>query len=159
VLCSLWRLPVALNELPRPFGLSIASGIPWRACPTGARSGSSTAPSTATALRGCLTQHQSYQQGDLVFALDTPQPDSGESSDSLWFRAFREVLEFEDLDEDTDFFQAGGHSLLIPRLLSYYESLSGWRPQASLIFKFSSPRQLEAESAVLRESAGGKGST
>ncbi|QOV36563.1 acyl carrier protein [Streptomyces ferrugineus] len=103
-------------------------------------------------------QHRSHYLGDLVFTPGTPQPDSGESSDSAWLQAFREVLESADIDEDTNFFQAGGHSLLIPKLLSRYASLSGWRPPASLLFKFSSPRELEAESALLYERTAQQGS-
>jgi hypothetical protein len=44
---------------------------------------------------------------------------------SLWAQAFREILEFDDIDEDTDFFQAGGYSRLIPRLLSCCQWWSG----------------------------------
>jgi hypothetical protein len=85
-------------------------------------------------------------------ALSTPRPDGGESSDSHWLQAFREVLKSTDVDDDTDFFEAGGHSLMIPKLLLCYESLSGWRPPIRLVFEFSSPRELEAESAVLQGS-------
>ncbi|MFK0174179.1 acyl carrier protein [Streptomyces sp. NPDC090306] len=92
-----------------------------------------------------------------MFTPDPPQPGSEEPSDSLWLQAFRKVLEFDDIDEDTNFFQAGGYSLLIPRLMSCYESLSGWRPPTSLIFKFSSPRQLEAAATALREPAAEEG--
>jgi hypothetical protein len=95
-------------------------------------------------------QHRSHHLGELVFTTGT-QSNSGESSESAWLRAFREVLKSADIDEDTNFFQAGGHSLLIPRLLLRYELLSGWRPPVSLVFKYSSPRELEAESAVLYE--------
>ncbi|MEV0217122.1 acyl carrier protein [Micromonospora sp. NPDC050695] len=86
-----------------------------------------------------------------MFTPGTPQPGSGEPTDSVWLQAFREVLPSEDINEDTNFFQAGGHSLLIPKLLTCYESRSGWRPPVSLLFKFASPRELEAESAALRE--------
>ncbi|MFB7466929.1 acyl carrier protein [Streptomyces sp. NPDC056224] len=96
-------------------------------------------------------QHRSHYLGDLVFTPGTPQPDSAESSESAWLQVFREVLDSADIDEDTNFFQAGGHSLLVPRLLLRYESLSGWRPPVSLLFKFSSPRELEVESALLYE--------
>ncbi|GHD49005.1 hypothetical protein GCM10010317_027250 [Streptomyces mirabilis] len=77
-----------------------------------------------------------------------PAADGGEPSGSLWLRAFRDILEDDDIYEDTDFFQAGGYSLLVPLLLSHYESLSGWRPPTSLLFEFSSPRELEAASAA-----------
>ncbi|MEV0266897.1 phosphopantetheine-binding protein [Streptomyces sp. NPDC050617] len=83
-------------------------------------------------------------------ALSTPRPDGGKSPESFWLQAFREVLESTDVDDDTDFFDAGGHSLLIPKLLLCYESLSGWRPPIRLVFEFSSPRELEAESVVLQ---------
>ncbi|MBN6050702.1 hypothetical protein JYK22_02055, partial [Nonomuraea sp. RK-328] len=73
-----------------------------------------------------------------------------EPSGSLWLQAFRDILERDDIDDDTDFFQAGGYSLLVPQLLSHYELLSGWRPPASLVFEFSSPRQLEAASLARR---------
>lgn len=85
-------------------------------------------------------------------ALSTPRPDGGESSDSYWLQSFREVLKPADVDDDTDFFEAGGHSLMIPKLLLCYESLSGWRPPIRLVFEFSSPRELEAETAVLQGS-------
>ncbi len=85
-------------------------------------------------------------------ALSTPRPDGGESSDSHWLQAFREVLKSTDVDDDTDFFEGGGHSLMIPKLLLCYESLSGWRPPASLVFEFPSPRELEAQSALLQGS-------
>lgn len=88
-----------------------------------------------------------------MFTPETPQPGGEEPSGSLWLQAFRRVLEFDDIGEDTDFFQAGGYSLLIPSLMSCYESLSGWRPPTSLIFRFSSPRDLEAQSAALRGQA------
>lgn len=82
-----------------------------------------------------------------------PAADRGEPSDSLWLQAFRDILERDDIDEDTDFFHAGGYSLLVPMLLSHYESLSGWRPPTSLIFEFSSPNDLEAASAARRQLA------
>ncbi|MGQ4464632.1 phosphopantetheine-binding protein [Streptomyces violaceoruber] len=104
-------------------------------------------PCPLTTIRSCPLSL--VYLGDLVFTPGTP--DTGESSESAWLRAFREVLGSADIDEDTNFFQAGGHSLLIPRLLISYESLSGWYPPVSLVFKHSSPRELEAETAVLYE--------
>ncbi|KOG25050.1 condensation domain-containing protein [Streptomyces viridochromogenes] len=80
-----------------------------------------------------------------------PAADPGEYSESLWLQAFRDILERDDIDDDTDFFRAGGYSLLVPVLLSHYESLSGWRPPTSLLFEFSSPLQLEAASAARRQ--------
>ncbi|MFJ8155118.1 condensation domain-containing protein [Streptomyces sp. NPDC094468] len=77
------------------------------------------------------------------------------SSDSLWLQAFRDILERDDIDDNTDFFNAGGYSLLVPTLLSHYESLSGWRPPTSLVFEFPSPLELEGASAARRESASG----
>ncbi|MFE7275910.1 condensation domain-containing protein [Streptomyces sp. NPDC057623] len=77
--------------------------------------------------------------------------DRGEYAESLWLQAFRDILERDDIDDDTDFFRAGGYSLLVPVLLAHYESLSGWRPPTSLLFEFSSPLQLEAASAARRE--------
>ncbi|MFE7778466.1 condensation domain-containing protein [Streptomyces sp. NPDC057445] len=74
--------------------------------------------------------------------------DGGEPSALLWLQAFRDILEDDDICEDTDFFQAGGHSMLVPVLLAHYESLSGWRPPTGLLFEFSSPRELEAASAA-----------
>ncbi|WP_053691670.1 condensation domain-containing protein [Streptomyces sp. WM6372] len=71
-------------------------------------------------------------------------------AESPWLQAFRDILEHDDIDQDTDFFQAGGYSLLVPMLLSRYESLSGWRPPTSLLFEFSSPILLEAASAERR---------
>lgn len=86
-------------------------------------------------------------------APDAPTHGTEASSGSAWLDVFREVLESPDIDEDTNFFQAGGHSLLIPKLLSRYEALWGWRPPVSLLFKFPSPRELEAESAALHDAA------
>ncbi|MEY9860787.1 hypothetical protein ABH935_006424 [Catenulispora sp. GAS73] len=94
-----------------------------------------------------------------MLTVDTPLSGGEESSGSLWLRVFRRVLEDSDVDievaieEDTNFFNVGGHSLLIPLLLSRYESASGWRPPASLIFRCPSPRQLEEASAMLRAEA------
>lgn len=70
---------------------------------------------------------------------------------SLWLRAFRDVLQRDDIDEETDFFNAGGYSLLVPQLIARYESLSGWRPPMSLLFDVSSPVELEGASAALLE--------
>jgi hypothetical protein len=84
---------------------------------------------------------------------ETGQPndeDSGEPSDSLWLQAFRDILERDDINGDTDFFQAGGYSLLVPQLMSHYESLSGWRPPIRMIFEFSSPIELEAATKTRR---------
>ncbi|KOG07311.1 MULTISPECIES: condensation domain-containing protein [Streptomyces] len=82
----------------------------------------------------------------------------GAGSDSLWLQAFRHILERDDIDEDDDFFQVGGYSLLVPMLLSHYESLAGWRPPTSLVFEFSSPLELEAASAEhLRQPSGVQG--
>lgn len=74
------------------------------------------------------------------------------TTNSAWLQAFSEVLELSevDLDLDTNFFQAGGHSLLIPLLLQRYEALMGWRPRASLVFKCPTPRQLEEASEEMR---------
>ncbi|MGW1052848.1 condensation domain-containing protein [Streptomyces sp. NPDC002521] len=77
--------------------------------------------------------------------------DRGGPSESLWLQAFRDVLDRDDIDDDTDFFNAGGYSLLVPVLLSHYESLSGWRPPTSLVFEFPSPLELEAASAARRQ--------
>jgi amino acid adenylation domain-containing protein len=74
-------------------------------------------------------------------------------SDSLWLRAFRDVLDADGLTGDSDFFRVGGHSLLVFRLISRYEGLAGWRPPASLVFEHATPRALEAETARLREPA------
>ncbi|GAA2909576.1 hypothetical protein GCM10010517_76010 [Streptosporangium fragile] len=71
-------------------------------------------------------------------------PLANESSKTLWVQAFRDVLESNDIDGDTDFFQAGGYSLLLPRLLWRYESLAGWRPPLRLVFEYSSPLELAA---------------
>jgi hypothetical protein len=71
-----------------------------------------------------------------------------ERSDSLWLQAFRDILARDDIDGDTDFFDAGGYSLLVPTLLTHYESLSGWRPPTSLVFEFPSPLELEAACGV-----------
>ena len=76
-------------------------------------------------------------------------------SDSLWLQAFRDILERDDIDDNTDFFNAGGYSLLVPTLLSHYESLSGWRPPTSLVFEFPSPLELEGVSAARRQPASG----
>ncbi|WP_248580862.1 phosphopantetheine-binding protein [Nocardioides sp. InS609-2] len=83
------------------------------------------------------------------------------SDESLWLRAFKDVLalddlseaELDDLTEDSDFFRSGGYSLLIPQLVSRYEALAGWRPPVRLVFEFSSPRELERETATRREPA------
>ncbi|WP_405091644.1 phosphopantetheine-binding protein [Micromonospora sp. NBC_01392] len=83
-------------------------------------------------------------------AVSMPRPDDGESSDSHWLQAFREVLNSTEVDDDTDFFEGGGHSMLIPKLLLCYESLSGCRPPIRLVFEFSTPRELEAEMAMLQ---------
>jgi hypothetical protein len=77
-------------------------------------------------------------------------PSPVQPADSLWLQAFRDILERDDIDVDTDFFQAGGYSLLVPRLLSHYESLSGWRPPVRLLFEYSSPAELEAASVEYR---------
>jgi len=84
-----------------------------------------------------------------------PTAVSGEepSTGSLWLQAFRDVLELDDLTEDSDFFRSGGYSLLIPQLVSRYEALSGWRPPVRMVFEFGSPRELEAETAVWRSEA------
>lgn len=85
--------------------------------------------------------------GDNGPATETGQPgDMGneETPDSLWLQAFRAILERDDINGETDFFQAGGYSLLVPQLMSLYESLSGWRPPIRMIFEFSSPVELEA---------------
>lgn len=74
-----------------------------------------------------------------------------ERSDSLWLQAFRDILARDDIDGDTDFFNAGGYSLLVPTLLTHYESLSGWRPPTSLVFEFPSPLELEVASAARRQ--------
>ncbi|MEX0167507.1 condensation domain-containing protein [Streptomyces sp. LMG1-1-1.1] len=84
-----------------------------------------------------------------------PAAGGGDPAGSLWLQAFRHILERDDIDEDDDFFQVGGYSLLVPMLLSHYESLAGWRPPTSLVFEFSSPLELEAASAEhLRQPAG-----
>ncbi|MBP2056270.1 hypothetical protein J2Z21_009288 [Streptomyces griseochromogenes] len=96
--------------------------------------------------------HRKTSEARAAVESDVTRPDpaaeGGEPSGSLWLRTFRDILEDDDIYEDTDFFQAGGYSLLVPVLLSHYESLSGWRPPTSLIFKCSSPRELEAASAA-----------
>lgn len=38
-------------------------------------------------------------------AVSMPRPDDGESSDSHWLQAFREVLNSTEVDDDTDFFE------------------------------------------------------
>jgi len=75
---------------------------------------------------------------------------ANEPSESLWVQAFRDTLETDDIDGDTDFFQAGGYSLLLPRLLWRYEMLAGWRPPMRLVFEFSSPLELEDASHKYR---------
>lgn len=77
-----------------------------------------------------------------------PATDAGTPSGSLWLQVFRYILERDDIDEDTDFFQAGGYSLLVPLLLAHYERLGGRRHPTSLVFQFSSPRELEAATAA-----------
>ena len=77
-------------------------------------------------------------------------PSTNESSELLWVQAFRDVLERDDIDSDTDFFQAGGYSLLLPNLLWRYELLAGWRPPLRLVFEFSSPLELAAASEKYR---------
>lgn len=81
----------------------------------------------------------------------TPASEDASAGESLWLRAFKEVLELDDLTEDSDFFQRGGYSLLIPQLISRYEALAGWRPPTRLVFEFGSPRELEREMAARRE--------
>ena len=80
-------------------------------------------------------------------------PDEKPPAGLIWLQAFREVLDADDLTEDSDFFQAGGYSHLIPELVSRYEALSGWRPPIRMLFEFSSPRELEAETAAQRDEA------
>ncbi|WP_394617082.1 acyl carrier protein [Lentzea sp. JNUCC 0626] len=77
-------------------------------------------------------------------------PTANEPVDSLWVQAFRNVLEREDIDDDSDFFQVGGYSLLLPSLVWHYELLTGWRAPMSLVFEFSSPAELEAATAEYR---------
>lgn len=77
-------------------------------------------------------------------------PKTNDTDESLWIQAFREVLARDDIRSDSDFFQLGGYSLLLPRLLWRYESLSGWQPPVSLVFEFSSPRELAAASEKYR---------
>lgn len=83
----------------------------------------------------------------------TPASEDVPSDGSLWLRAFQDVLEIDDLTEDSDFFRSGGYSLLIPQLVSRYEALAGWRPPVRLVFEFGSPRELERETAARREAA------
>jgi phosphopantetheine binding protein len=99
-----------------------------------------------------LDPSDTHRPGGLMSAPSTLRPDSGGSSDSYWLQAFREVLKSPDVDDDTDFFEGGGHSMMIPKLLLCYESLSGWRPPIRLVFEFSTPRELEAEVAMLQAS-------
>jgi hypothetical protein len=70
---------------------------------------------------------------------------------SLWLQAFRYILERDDIDEHTDFFQAGGYSLLVPQLLAHYESLAGWLPPTRMIFEYPSPSELEEASEAYRQ--------
>ncbi|MGZ0150513.1 phosphopantetheine-binding protein [Kribbella sp. WER1] len=81
----------------------------------------------------------------------TPASEDASPDESLWLRVFKDVLELGDLTEDSDFFQSGGYSLLIPQLISRYEELAGWRPPARLVFEFGSPRELEREMAARSE--------
>lgn len=83
-------------------------------------------------------------------ASSTPAPAAETSVASLWLRAFCDVLEDDDLTEDSDFFRSGGYSLLIPQLVSRYEGLTGWRPPVRLVFEFGTPRELAAETAARR---------
>ncbi|EFE75619.1 condensation domain-containing protein [Streptomyces filamentosus] len=80
---------------------------------------------------------------------EAPATDAGTPSGSLWLQAFRHILERDDIDEDTDFFQAGGYSLLVPLLVAHYETLAGRRTPTSLVFEFSLPRELEAATAAM----------
>lgn len=86
-----------------------------------------------------------------------PASDEGLSAESIWLQAFRDVLERDDLTEDSDFFRSGGYSLLIPELVARYEALSGWRPPARMVFEFGSPRELGEETARRDETADGTG--
>lgn len=79
------------------------------------------------------------------------QGDGGRKrSDSLWVHAFRDVLERDDIDEETDFFEAGGYSLLVPSLIAHYRALSGWKPPPSLVFRFHTPAELDEVSVSHR---------
>lgn len=83
-------------------------------------------------------------------------PEADESSAALWVQAFRDVLERDDIDGDTDFFQAGGYSLLLPRLLWRYELLAGWQPPVRLVFEYSSPIELAAAAGEYRKRTAGE---
>lgn len=84
-------------------------------------------------------------------ALPIPASEDASSNGSLWLRAFRDVLEVDDLTEDSDFFRSGGYSLLAPQLVSRYEALSGWSPPVRLVFELGTPRQLETATAAWLE--------
>lgn len=79
------------------------------------------------------------------------QPDGGapggnhESKERLWIELFSKVLEREDIDRDSDFWELGGYSLLVPQVLSLYEAATGVRPSALSFFENSTPASLAAQ--------------
>ncbi|MEV5892532.1 condensation domain-containing protein [Nonomuraea fuscirosea] len=102
-------------------------------------------------------EHEAPRSADVVKpSAGTGGPaaeDGGEPFSSLWLTAFRDVLGRDDVNSATDFFRAGGYSLLVPELLSRYASLSGWRPPIRWVFEFSSPAELEAATKARRPDA------
>ncbi|MFF3275376.1 amino acid adenylation domain-containing protein [Streptomyces chrestomyceticus] len=59
-------------------------------------------------------------------------------------QVWRTVLRREDADADTDFFAAGGHSMLAAVAMQEFQNLSGRSLGLSEIFEQSTPRQLAA---------------
>jgi len=113
--------------------------------------GSLAADATAPRVVDHETSSQSVDRAEPVAeAREWRGVDDGRPLDSLWLRAFRDVLQRNDIGGDTDFFGAGGYSLLVPQLLSHYESLSGWRPPIRMLFEYSSPAELEIATAARR---------
>jgi hypothetical protein len=53
----------------------------------------------------------------------------------LLIAGWREVLEHDRIDPSTDFFRAGGHSLLAARLAAWLEPRLGHRPPMRLFFR------------------------
>ncbi|MBW1598381.1 condensation domain-containing protein [Streptomyces sp. JJ38] len=105
-----------------------------------------------------IPRHAATGKVDFTALTVPPEPAEGPplataAAEFPWLRAFREVLGRDDITPDSDFFRMGGHSLLVFRLLSRYEELTGWRPPTSLVFEYPSPGGLQAETARLREAA------
>ena len=69
------------------------------------------------------------------------EPGEHSTQDSI-IGIFREVLQIEDIEGDSDFFHLGGHSLLAIRVIARIDSQMGIKLSVRALFDNPTPNQL-----------------